>query len=451
VWADHPGVPESENAWALLEEVGTIVQAIRDEARATTGENRDLVFLTYDAIYLPTSELRRQNYLTDHPTLDDAAQHELFKKAAMEGFTKLRERGVIERTATLSRAKVAVRPAGTGPVYEVMLPEITTVRELARAQRARMHVALEAGDEQEVVKGVYESLGLARLLTQQPFVIDRLSGINAMRDVLGGVREAPSGGRLSAETCRGVLAAIDAQVRMPPAARAVEASRIGALDTVQWTHTRGGRRVVTEVAKLQDQIVTFGSTPQREGVPLRIANAGAVLLPRKAAIEAKVNSFYDRSRDALALGWRERAAAFRALGMEIVAESAEDRYMSLVLHRVEQLGEMDELLACEREGTRVVLAIAARRAGGEPLRDTLADLSDVLMPLPSDPFAGDGAFVYRRDEGAVGGYLLYSVGPDRIDDGGKVAVRKKGERRDPTPKTGDDLVLHGRPTPEAED
>ncbi len=80
-----------------------------------------------------------------------------------------------------------------------------------------------------------------------------------------------------------------------------------------------------------------------------------------------------------------------------------------------QMAESDAVLA----GMSIRCAIEAvkLRTGAYPA--TLGDLSpDYLPELPKDPFSGED-FRYRVDTDA-GTYLLYSVGPDKVDDGGTV-------------------------------
>ena len=50
--------------------------------------------------------------------------------------------------------------------------------------------------------------------------------------------------------------------------------------------------------------------------------------------------------------------------------------------------------------------------------------ADYLKKLPMDPYS-DGPFVYRRTES---GYLLYSLGTNLTDEGGKLGLRG-GKRR----------------------
>lgn len=80
-----------------------------------------------------------------------------------------------------------------------------------------------------------------------------------------------------------------------------------------------------------------------------------------------------------------------------------------------QIAESDATLA----GMSIRCAMVAfkLRTGAYP--GTLGDLSpDYLPELPKDPFSGED-FRYRVDAQA-GTYLLYSVGPDRHDDGGEL-------------------------------
>jgi hypothetical protein len=65
----------------------------------------------------------------------------------------------------------------------------------------------------------------------------------------------------------------------------------------------------------------------------------------------------------------------------------------------------------------VVLALHAYRLEHGHYPASLAELAPAyLKKLPDDPFALQGTFQYRLDSN---NYVLYSVGPDGKDDGGK--------------------------------
>jgi len=69
--------------------------------------------------------------------------------------------------------------------------------------------------------------------------------------------------------------------------------------------------------------------------------------------------------------------------------------------------------------TQVFLAICAyRQEHGGQLPQTLAELVPAYLPkLPDDPFAKDGqTFRYRIEKDR---WLIWSLGPNRKDDGGR--------------------------------
>ena len=81
------------------------------------------------------------------------------------------------------------------------------------------------------------------------------------------------------------------------------------------------------------------------------------------------------------------------------------------------------------EGTRLMLALEVFRARAGRYPERLEDLAPgVLAEVPRDSYAPDGAFRYRLvDSGGsdpAKSYLLYSVGLDGEDNGGKEAENR---------------------------
>jgi hypothetical protein len=78
----------------------------------------------------------------------------------------------------------------------------------------------------------------------------------------------------------------------------------------------------------------------------------------------------------------------------------------------------------ELSRTRVFLALQAYKArhGGYPA--SIQELRSKLgWNLPKDPFSGKDFIYKRRDKG----FVLYSVGPDMKDDGGRVIANNDVE------------------------
>ena len=86
--------------------------------------------------------------------------------------------------------------------------------------------------------------------------------------------------------------------------------------------------------------------------------------------------------------------------------------------------------------TRLAIAIERCRIARGAIPESLAELvPDFIAELPRDIYTGQ-PMIYRRKE--VGGFLLYSVGPDRRDDGGAFDARNS-EKNQP-----DWVWLHSR-------
>ncbi len=77
---------------------------------------------------------------------------------------------------------------------------------------------------------------------------------------------------------------------------------------------------------------------------------------------------------------------------------------------------------CDHSALRINVALRLYRADHGQYPDELAALvPQYLKGLPPDPFSGRG-FHYRREDD---GWILYSVGPDQDDDGGREAERRR--------------------------
>lgn len=77
------------------------------------------------------------------------------------------------------------------------------------------------------------------------------------------------------------------------------------------------------------------------------------------------------------------------------------------------------------------LSVYKQRTGQYP--ESLSDLARINWPVPQDPFS-TGPLRYQR----IGDrYVLYSVGPDGIDDGGKPTWEWRADRSGPKPKDED--------------
>jgi hypothetical protein len=122
-------------------------------------------------------------------------------------------------------------------------------------------------------------------------------------------------------------------------------------------------------------------------------------------------------------------------------------FLRTMLPAIEKAITHGDSLDVAIEGTRIMLAIEGYRADAGALPETLdALVPDYLEAVPVDPTHGD-PFVYRIDGDEAIGYVLYSIGLDRTDDGGTPSPR--GETEALLPRgAGFDYVLTDLPEDE---
>lgn len=124
--------------------------------------------------------------------------------------------------------------------------------------------------------------------------------------------------------------------------------------------------------------------------------------------------------------------------------------LDMMLPALDRVGPSFRAGVAEREATRVMLALESYHAIHEQYPDTL----DALVPayldrLPPDPFRPAQSFGYRRvdDADMSGTYLLYTVGADGVDDGGRPAAPNTGNPLTNPNVSGDHIFKQTRTVP----
>lgn len=72
-------------------------------------------------------------------------------------------------------------------------------------------------------------------------------------------------------------------------------------------------------------------------------------------------------------------------------------------------------------GAQLVAAIGGYRQANGNLSATIDAVEFGEGGLPIDPFGEGESLRYLRSETAARGYIVYSIGPDRVDDGGALS------------------------------
>ena len=316
-------------------------------------------------------------------------------------------------------------------------PTLGFHREAAHTLRTRAMLNIKSGKVDEAWADLMACHRLARLYGQGPFLVDRLvaMGVEAI------AREADVAlvfhGHLSAERAKRFADELRSLPPMAPLAESINQSErylyleyvllVAREGPIAWLRRHSGlpngAAVQIEHTPLEDPV---WSGPVDWDEPLRICNSRfdriheaftrSTPAQRQAAIEQLERDVKRMASEAWDPKWKAEnlraarsasVAAGRQIGRCLAAwfspslsacATAEDRGAAY--------RSMDEL----------VFALAAYRAEHGEFPAELSKTCPKYVPsLPEDPF-GTGPIRYKREPG---GYVLYSVGPNGKDDGGR--------------------------------
>jgi hypothetical protein len=307
-------------------------------------------------------------------------------------------------------------------LMECSLPYLLPARQIGRALIVR--ATLKVGESNDFA-GAREDLDaahrLAALLTQGATLIDRLVGYSIDSEASRAEQSLAADGKLSGADLREWASAIE---KLPPINSYGDGIDISErylyLDLMQHGARRG-------LGKFQDAVSQSPPPKSRSFLwnlaPVRWGHAMAV-----------GNHWYDRLAAAAAKSDRvERRSAILAVMRDIDTDirnkpastiMSSDWPIAMFAPALERIGDKEDATVANRVLAQLAAALAAYQAerGGYP--ETLDALAPAyLAAVPSDPFTNK-PLVYRPTKA---GYLLYSVGPDLSDDGGKAMAENKGD------------------------
>jgi hypothetical protein len=423
----------AEDGWPLLLEAIAIEDAARGAAAA--GYPRSNVSLDYSVIGGPSPDAPRdeQGRVIYH----GEELWEDVEARARIAMRIVRDRGLFDtlaRLAQVRRVTRPVRPDHEGRLFGMAIPEAGRMRNLARIQRSRMILATESGDWADFAAAYEETLGLARIAAHQGLALDYLIGtaIEALahseaRYTLADRSHQPP----DPVALRRMLAAAGRQP-FPPLDLALKGERVALDDAIQWSHSdngRGsGRLLYAEFARYVPMVAGAAGAGGGGGglwagiSGSRLINIAGVFFASKRETIRKADEIWEAMARLAPMTLPERVTS--GLDPEARVESLSPRFIFLrmMMPALPHMLLTNEQRLISAAGARLMIAIELYRAEQGRLPATLGDLvPSVLDSLPIDRSSGK-PFAYRvldtpdrfgRD------YLLYAVGADGADDGGR--------------------------------
>ncbi len=304
----------------------------------------------------------------------------------------MKTRGVFTKLHDLSKLRGTARPKEVSLLMRASFSEIPPSRVIARAERMRMRLAAQEKHWDECADAAVETAALAKAFLRRGTIAENLVGIacaSALVREAGAIAASPGGG-VPAPTLRRLLAAADS---LPAAdlVSAVDCDRLATFEAIERCVPNAGDADTAPAPELLKRAA--------EMFDLMLAAAHA---PTPAQHRPRLDDL------------QKWTAALPANQQILAARSAP-------LARA--LASRDQFNT-ERDGLRLLVAIELFRAECKKPPASLNDLVPSFLPsVPADVFAADHLFRYTRTDPAKDpagrAYLLYSVGSDGQDNGGK--------------------------------
>jgi hypothetical protein len=340
----------------------------------------------------------------------------------------------------------------------VLTPPIQSCREVTRALRARAMLKLGSRRTEEGWQDLLACHRLGRLVGQGPTLIDNLLGSSVEGIATEGEAAMAHYGRISAAQARRFRDDLRQLPAISLADRLDAGERYFYLDYTGMI-ARNGASFILKAERFPEAgnaltdwgLDLAGRVMIDWNVPVRMGNAWfdrMVAAARKPAYSERATALAEFDKEAKAMVIR--AKDLRACAELVLAKgprAAASQKVGEVLLSTVIPALMASQNAQDYTNTRlallhVALAAGAYRADRGEYPRSLVDLGRRTMAeFPRDLFTG-GEFHYKRQGD---GCLLYSVGPNQRDDGGRNWITAKDDKERETLRDCDDIAIRVPP------
>lgn len=396
--AQPPG-DSGPDAWAILRDADMIRGKIDDDGWKNAASAAADTYPDFSLIYRP---------LEPHDE-EEKASLEKSRDLALLLMDRYEAAGVFTRLGDLARATRARAEVGYS---EEAMPEVDftqsgSMRQWARILGARMRTAAQRDDPRAFAEAMDASLRIVWMLRMKPLLIHHLVAaaceMLTLREVRSVLVHTPD-----AKWILAIEGSLTRAPQRPGLEFALEGERVYALDAIGWVFSDPAR-------------VRWGQSPiERYSIAgVDEESSGWVGTYARNRDEA-VRIFDDLKRRASVERWQRPASS--------IETNADLALIDTLVPAGETTLDAGDRTEVEWRGLRILAALESFRLTRGDYPAVLTDLApDFIEPLPLDPYSGK-LFGYLRVDPAADpegrSFLLYSVGADRIDNGGHAPIRR---------------------------
>lgn len=338
--------------------------------------------------------------------------------------------GLFAMLETLISKNALIQPAEDTPLLDLTMPQLGPVRELARLNAARMSLAAQTGDDDEVAAAWNQLIWLSRFTPRScPVAIGCLVGIAVESLAMERIRDAILHQQISPALAAELLHTLDDAPRMLDARVMLDAERLLRLDTLARVYTddgRGGGEFSPEGVKR----LRIGDSNTAANFPSPVKGGGsngfaskAEMLDREAEIHGRLIAVIEappQLRSAVSDRLDDDLNHEGVLSKFLSKQAQADSLLHILVPSMGRAADTHDQYTLHLAATRIMLAIEIHRSRAGAVPKSLDQLRPIIDTIPLDPFTGE-QLRYQPDSSVSTGYTLYSLGYDRTDNQGTVA------------------------------
>lgn len=316
----------------------------------------------------------------------------------------------------------------------VLLPHVQVMRKAACLLVVDTRWAIEQNDSERAVRNTEALLGLSSQVTESKFLVSGLVGLAIEALTLDSIDELlVSKIELTAVQMERIQSAIEKCQTTEYISLASE--RAGVMDMIQRTYSDDGNgdgRLTAEGLRFWNQYLSISSVGQPEinaqvedwsstfGAALQatIAPASLLIMATRKQLTDQANKLFDQYEEYLDKPYSDNS--IQQVEQELDALDSGYVLLKMLFPATRMLRQAYHRLAGQRGGAIAGLAILRYKQDHGRFPGSLAELQGkYLKEVPVDPIDLQPLRYKLQDNG----FIIYSIGVDQVDDGGRSASR----------------------------
>jgi hypothetical protein len=323
-----------------------------------------------------------------------------------------------------------------GKLLSILFPNLAGFRQLAKAQRWRAYFHAEERQYKDALTDMITCFRVGRQLIGDRVLVEQLVGIAVIRLANDTIRDILSEHEINSDTLAELQRELEEIADDKSFAINLKTERLMFYDELQRCFTAGddGHIAPKHYIELASRAGESIYIAHSKDVFIRtllslFKNTGYILFlhPDRDETLKSGNAIYDYYEELALQTPAKIQTSMAERDVEIKQLCKKNFMLSILMPELERLIRIGYRARTDYNATLITIAVLRYKQDKGNYPESLEELVtlDYLKELPLDPWS-DKPLVYRKTDGD---FILYSVGWNFVDDGGKVYRDKEGRPR----------------------